>query len=54
MRNTPALIRALLNQAADEIEETGNVYVDTQAHLDRAGYCLCNLDVDVAYILSHR
>ena len=54
MRNLPLHISMLLIEAADEYEETGHVFADTQARLDAEGYMLSALIGDVETILAGR
>lgn len=47
-------IRALLEQAADEVETYDVVAFDTQARLASEGYLLCALERDTTRIIERR
>ena len=49
-----ARIRAYLDEAADQLEETGAVDTYLQAQLDAEGYALCQLDRDLPHLISKR
>lgn len=48
------IVSLLLNQAADEHEDFGSVFSDTEMRLAAEGYALDQLEADIESILAKR